>query len=116
MDLWRVVRGCFQRALGERALGGAITVAREECAKRLLQAAQKGNSSKAFPINLLDFLHQVTFRATLYVFFGLKLSEFQVHRIDERAFIAAIVAYFKAWEISLFPLGPSMERNSKRQS
>ena len=113
MDLWRVVRGCFQRALGERALGGAITVAWEECAKCLspLQAAQKGNSSKAFPINLLDFLHQVTFRATLYVFFGLKLSEFQVHGIDERSFIAAIVAYFKAWEYSLFPLGPSMERN-----
>jgi len=101
---WRMIRMCFQKNLGERQLEHAVSIVREECASLFCENLSANTRVKrtAVALNLLDMCRQITFRATIAVFFGIKSSDFERAKINENSFIAAIVAYFKAWEFFLF--------------
>jgi aromatase len=102
IPVWRKIRGCFQKSLGETTLRCAVEVAKDECQNLLHDGTLADVENNGEPMNLLDLARKVTLRATLNVFFGINSSDFGSTGIKEDALIDAIVSYFKAWEFFLF--------------
>lgn len=127
LSVWNTIRDCFQKALNNAALKEAEKVVQQE-AKQLLdncfvESQDNENSivsnhentalrSQAASVDMLAISRQLTFRATLRVFFGLESLKFEEFGINEEGFIAAIVAYFKAWEYFLFRPESCWEKQS----
>ncbi|CAB9503936.1 Protopine 6-monooxygenase [Seminavis robusta] len=96
---WKKIRGCFQKALGANALKHASCIIQKEAEPTLTAHMEKADGKEG--IDLLAICRRLTFRASLGAFFGVDSTEFAGLKVDEAAFIDAIVQYFKAWEYFL---------------